>query len=80
MYARIVSGFIASDKLDEAIELWYASVIPTARQQPGFKNAPPIRRSTTRQDHLAGPVGDPGRSDRERAVEPRSSKQICQPV
>ena len=39
MYARLVTGSIASDKLDEAIRLWRETVAPSVRQQPGFKGA-----------------------------------------
>ena len=39
MYARLVTGTIAPDKLDEAIRLWQESVAPSVRQQPGFKGA-----------------------------------------
>jgi heme-degrading monooxygenase HmoA len=39
MYARLVTGSIAPDKLDEAIGLWRDSVAPSVRQQPGFKSA-----------------------------------------
>ena len=39
MYARLVTGAIAPDKLDEAIRLWQETVAPSVRQQPGFKGA-----------------------------------------
>jgi hypothetical protein len=39
MYARVVSGLIAPDKIDEAIELWRTAVVPSAKRQPGFKGA-----------------------------------------
>jgi hypothetical protein len=39
MYARVVSGPIAPDKIDEAIHLWRTAVVPSARQQTGFKGA-----------------------------------------
>jgi hypothetical protein len=39
MYARVVSGPIAPDKIDEAIQLWRTTVVPSARQQNGFKGA-----------------------------------------
>lgn len=42
MYARVVSGSIAPDKIDAAIHLWQTAVAPSAKQQPGFKIAPPI--------------------------------------
>jgi len=38
MYARFVSGCVASEKIDEAIQLWEAVVLPSARQQRGFKS------------------------------------------
>ena len=39
MYARVVSGPIAPDKLDEAIRLWQTAVVPSAKRQKGFKSA-----------------------------------------
>jgi heme-degrading monooxygenase HmoA len=39
LYARLVTGSIASDKLDQAIRLWRDSVAPSVRQQKGFKSA-----------------------------------------
>ena len=39
MYARVVSGSIPPDKIDEAVHLWQESVAPTAKQQHGFKKA-----------------------------------------
>jgi len=39
MYARVVSGPIAPDKIDEAIHLWRTAVAPSARRQSGFKRA-----------------------------------------
>jgi steroid delta-isomerase-like uncharacterized protein len=38
-YARLVTGQIAPDKLDEAIRLWQESVAPSVKQQKGFKSA-----------------------------------------
>lgn len=37
IYARLVTGFIAADRLDEAIRLWRDSVLPSVQQQAGFK-------------------------------------------
>lgn len=37
MYARMVIGTVAPDRLDEAIRLWQTEVLPSARQQPGFR-------------------------------------------
>jgi heme-degrading monooxygenase HmoA len=39
MYARLVTGSIAPDKLDEAIRLWRDAVAPSVKQQKGFKSA-----------------------------------------
>jgi heme-degrading monooxygenase HmoA len=38
MYARLVAGDIPSDKLEEAIQLWRNSVLPSVQQQKGFKS------------------------------------------
>jgi heme-degrading monooxygenase HmoA len=37
MYARLVIGSMAPDKLDEFIQFWRESVLPSVRQQKGFK-------------------------------------------
>jgi heme-degrading monooxygenase HmoA len=37
MYARLVSGSIPSDKLEEAIQIWQENVLPSVRQQNGFR-------------------------------------------
>ena len=37
MYARLVTGSIPPDKLEDAIQLWRDSVLPSVRQQKGFK-------------------------------------------
>ena len=37
MYARLVACSILSDKLDEAIQLWRETVLPSVQQQTGFK-------------------------------------------
>jgi hypothetical protein len=39
MYARVVSGPIAPENLDEAIQLWRNTVAPSVKQQKGFKSA-----------------------------------------
>lgn len=36
MYARLVTGSIPSKKLDEAIQIWRSSVLPSVRDQRGF--------------------------------------------
>jgi len=38
MYARHVSGFILPDQLDNAIQLWRDSVLPSVQQKKGFKS------------------------------------------
>jgi heme-degrading monooxygenase HmoA len=37
MYARLVVGFIQPGRLDEAVQLWQDSVLPSVQQQAGFK-------------------------------------------
>ena len=37
MYARLVTGSIPSEKLDEAVQLWRDTVLPSVQQQKGFK-------------------------------------------
>jgi heme-degrading monooxygenase HmoA len=37
MYARLVIGSMAPDKLDEFIQFWRESVLPSVQQQKGFK-------------------------------------------
>lgn len=39
MYARLVSGSIPSEKLDEAVQLWRDTVLPSVQQQKGFKRS-----------------------------------------
>jgi heme-degrading monooxygenase HmoA len=39
MYARVVRGAILPDRIDDVIQLWHESVLPTARQQRGFISA-----------------------------------------
>lgn len=39
MHARVVTTAVAPDKVDAVIRLWMGSVAPSARQQPGFRNA-----------------------------------------
>ena len=39
MYARLVTGSIAPDQLDETIHLWRETVAPSVKQQPGFRSA-----------------------------------------
>ena len=36
MYARLVTGSIHTGKLDEAIQLWQSSVLPSVQLQKGF--------------------------------------------
>lgn len=38
MYARLVTGHIVPEKLDEAINLWLSEVLPSVQQQAGFEN------------------------------------------
>lgn len=38
MYARLVTGFIPSEKMDQAIQLWRDSVLPSVQQQKGFRS------------------------------------------
>jgi heme-degrading monooxygenase HmoA len=37
MYARLVTGSIPSDRLEEAVQLWRDQVLPSVRQQKGFR-------------------------------------------
>jgi heme-degrading monooxygenase HmoA len=37
MYARLVTGSIPPDKLNDAIQLWRDSVLPSVQQRKGFK-------------------------------------------
>jgi len=39
MFARIVTGKMKIEKIDEAVEVYSNSVVPAAREQDGFKNA-----------------------------------------
>ena len=63
MYARLVTGSIAPDKLDEAIELWRDLVAPSVRRQPGFKS---VRLMV---DHQTGKVASLGRWETEAHVQ-----------
>jgi heme-degrading monooxygenase HmoA len=47
MYARLVKGQIAPDRLEAAIRLWRESVAPSVRQQKGFKSARLLVERTT---------------------------------
>jgi hypothetical protein len=38
MHARMVTGEIAPEKLDEATALWREAVAPSVQQQPGFRS------------------------------------------
>ncbi len=38
MYARVFSGQLQPDKIDEATQIVQESIVPTAQQQQGFKN------------------------------------------
>ena len=38
MYARVFSGQLQPDKIDEAIQIVQDSIVPAAQQQQGFKN------------------------------------------
>lgn len=38
MYARLVTGFIHPDKLDEAIQLWREEVFLSVQRRPGFRS------------------------------------------
>lgn len=37
MYARLVTASILSDKMDEAVQLWRNTVLPSVQQQKGFR-------------------------------------------
>lgn len=37
MYARMVMGLIPSEKLDQAVQLWRETVLPSAQMQKGFR-------------------------------------------
>jgi heme-degrading monooxygenase HmoA len=37
MYARVVRGQVSPDKVDEVIRLWQEFVLPSVKQQKGFK-------------------------------------------
>ena len=37
MYARLVTGLIPLDRLEEAIQLWQDEVLPSVQLQPGFR-------------------------------------------
>ncbi len=39
MYARLVSGMLSADKVQEAVDLWRESVAPSVAAQEGFKSA-----------------------------------------
>ena len=39
MRARLVTGSTTPDQLDELIQLWRETVVPSVSQQPGFKSA-----------------------------------------
>ena len=39
MYARVVSGSIPPEHLDEAIQLWRTTVAPSVQQRKGFRSA-----------------------------------------
>ena len=39
MYARVVTGQYQPGKLDEGEQIYRESILPEARQQPGFKGA-----------------------------------------
>ena len=39
MYARVVTGQYHPGKLDEGEQMYRQSILPEARQQPGFKGA-----------------------------------------
>jgi len=38
MYARLVTGSISPDLIDQAIQIWMDNVLPSAQQQKGFRN------------------------------------------
>ena len=38
MYARLVSGSVPPNRLEDAIQLWRNSVLPSVQQQKGFKS------------------------------------------
>ena len=39
MYARLVTGSVAPDRADEAIQLWQETIAPSAPKQEGFRGA-----------------------------------------
>ena len=54
MYARLVIGAVPPSKLDEAIQLWQAEVLPSVRQQKGFKG---VRLLVDRQSGKIASMG-----------------------
>ena len=47
MYARIVTGQYQPGKIDEGLQIYLNSVLPAARQQPGYKGALGLGDRTT---------------------------------
>ena len=47
MYARIVTGQYQPGKIDEGLQILLNSVLPAARQQPGYKGALGLGDRTT---------------------------------
>lgn len=38
MYARLITGLIPADRMDEAIQLWREEVLPSVQRQAGFRS------------------------------------------
>lgn len=38
MYARLVTGLISPNRMDEAIQLWREEVLPSVQRQAGFRS------------------------------------------
>ena len=47
MYARVVTGQYQSGKIDEGLQIFLNSILPAARQQPGYKGAMALVDRTT---------------------------------
>jgi hypothetical protein len=47
MYARVVTGQYQSGKIDEGLQIFLNSILPAARQQPGYQGAMALVDRTT---------------------------------
>ncbi len=47
MYARMVTGQYQPGKIDEGVQIFLNSILPAARQQPGYKGAMALVDRTT---------------------------------